>query len=274
MKFTNDSVPNENVSDEIPTGAASAADWGIKRVASTGSTNADLLVEAASGSPGPTALVADHQTAGRGRLDRRWEAAPSASLLTSLLVRPTVPVTELWLVGAALGCAAAAAVGSVAGVDAQLKWPNDLVVPGGGKLAGTLAERSADGALVIGIGLNIAWPDDAFVDELAGGTSLAQHSDADVDRDELFTALLDGFAQRFAAVEARETTALIAELRTRSATIGRNVAISLPSGEVLDGEAIAIDDDGRLRLRLTDGAEQSFAVGDIVHATLSSNPPS
>ncbi len=258
-----------NANDEIAHGAADAAGWRVRRVDSTGSTNVDLLAEAGSGDPGTLALVADHQSAGRGRLDRRWVAPPGASLLASLLVRPTVAASDLWLVGAALACAAAAAVRTVASVDAQLKWPNDLVVPGAGKLAGTLAERSGDGALVLGIGLNIAWPDDAFVDELSGGTSLAQHTEAAPDRDELFGALLDGFAKRYDAIEAGDHTAIVAEVRARSATVGRTVVITLPDGDRLEGEAIAIDDDGRLRLRLQDGTEQPFAVGDIVHATLS-----
>jgi len=104
--------------------------------------------------------VADHQSAGRGRLDRRWESPPGSSLLTSILFRPTFDPAELHLCTAAVALAAAEACRRVAGVGPVIKWPNDLLV-GEAKLAGVLAEADFTGdacAVVVGIGINVAWP--------------------------------------------------------------------------------------------------------------------
>src|SRR5687768_17788881 len=98
----------------------------VRRVDEIDSTNTALLAEAKAGAPEGVVLVADHQTAGRGRLGRTWEAPPGASLLVSVLLRPDVSSVEL--VTMAAGLAMAEAVEQVAGVDARLKWPNDLVV--------------------------------------------------------------------------------------------------------------------------------------------------
>ena len=126
-------------------------------VPSTGSTNADLLARAADpGSPEGQVLVAEEQTAGRGRLGRSWSSVPGASLTFSVLLRPaTVPAARRGWLTLLAGVAVASAVRSVAGVDAVLKWPND-VLAGDRKLAGILAEQSPDGsAVVIGTGLNV-----------------------------------------------------------------------------------------------------------------------
>ena len=120
----------------------------------TGSTNDDLLAAAATGAPDRSVLVADHQTAGRGRLDRRWEAPPGVNLLVSILFR-TVPSPPSTLTQR-VGLAAIDACRVAAGVDAVLKWPNDLLV-GERKLAGILAQRAADGSIVVGLGLNVGW---------------------------------------------------------------------------------------------------------------------
>ena len=129
------------------------AGWTVEHVAATGSTNADLAADAA-GRPDRSVLVADHQTAGRGRLDRRWDAPPGANLLASLLFHivpdPAVDLTRR------VGLAAVDACHEVAGVAAALKWPNDVMV-GERKLAGILAQRTANGSVVVGIGLNVGW---------------------------------------------------------------------------------------------------------------------
>ena len=128
----------------------------VRVVGETGSTNADLLALARDGAPEGIVLVADHQTAGRGRLDRRWEAPPGSSLLMSMLFRPPRSVTHLNLVNAAAGIAASDACNEVAGFRPLLKWPNDVVVDDR-KLAGILAEVVGQ-AVVVGIGLNVNWP--------------------------------------------------------------------------------------------------------------------
>ncbi len=108
----------------------------VRWVDETGSTNADLLSAAAEGAGEGLVLVADHQTAGRGRLDRTWEAPPGSSLLVSVLLRPAVTVDDAFLVMSAAGVAAVDACHDVAGLRPGLKWPNDLVVVAGDRYAG------------------------------------------------------------------------------------------------------------------------------------------
>ena len=149
--------------------------WDVHRFEEIDSTNAYLQRQARLGAPEGTVAVAEHQSAGRGRLDRRWEAPPGASLLASVLFRPELDPSELHLCTAAMALAAAEACRRVAGVGPVLKWPNDVLV-GEEKLAGVLAEaelrRRAGGAVavVVGIGLNVDWPGPAG----AGGTCLRE----------------------------------------------------------------------------------------------------
>jgi hypothetical protein len=133
------------------------ARWHVRVIDETGSTNADLLAAAAAGAPNRSVLAARHQTAGRGRLDRRWEAPPGANLLVSLLFSEVPEFPHELTQRVAL--AARAAARSIAGVDARLKWPNDLLV-GDQKLAGVLAQGAITGdrrVVVVGIGINVGW---------------------------------------------------------------------------------------------------------------------
>jgi BirA family biotin operon repressor/biotin-[acetyl-CoA-carboxylase] ligase len=141
-----------------------AARFTVRRFVDIDSTQRYALDEARRGAPARLVAVADHQSAGRGRLGRRWEAPPGSNLLMSVLLRPTMPVEELHLCTVVVALAALDACASVAGVDAELKWPNDLMV-GDRKLAGVLAEAVAGtppgppiAAVVVGIGVNVRWP--------------------------------------------------------------------------------------------------------------------
>ena len=129
----------------------------IEVVPSTGSTNADLLARALSGEPQGVLLAAEEETAGRGRMGRTWESPPRAALTFSLLLNPAVPPARRGWLPLLTGVAVAAAVTGVTGVEARLKWPNDLLVGDYGfwKLAGILAEAACD-AVVVGIGLNVS----------------------------------------------------------------------------------------------------------------------
>jgi BirA family transcriptional regulator, biotin operon repressor / biotin---[acetyl-CoA-carboxylase] ligase len=203
---------------------------------------------AGSGAPEGVVVVADAQTAGRGRRGRRWDAPAGSSLLVSVLLRPPAPHLGLM----AAGLAAVDACRSVADVDASLKWPNDLLVDGHGKLAGMLAE-AVDGGVLVGLGLNVDW---AGAPLPAGGTSLAEVTGMVVDRARLLVAYL-------VALEGRcrqSPPALLAAYRAVCATIGRHVRVELPGGTSIEGPATGVDDDGRL---LVDG--RPVAAGDVVH---------
>lgn len=230
------------------------------------STNAELLRRAGAGAPAGAVLVARHQTAGRGRLDRRWEAPPGASLLVSVLLRPGVPATESFLFTMAAGLAAIEACAAVAGVGAWLKWPNDAVVErpeGTRKLAGILAEAQLDGdrlaVLVVGMGLNVDWQN-PLPDELAGiATALNHETGSEVDRDRLLEVWLRAFGDRL----DRLGPATVAEYRGACSTLGRRVRVERP-GDVVEGQAVDVDDHGRLVVA-AGGTTHLVAVGDVVH---------
>ncbi len=240
-------------------------------VPSTGSTNADLLARAADPySPEGQVLLAEEQTAGRGRLGRSWSSVPGASLTFSVLLRPAaVPAARRgWLMLLA-GVAVASAVRSVAGVDAVLKWPND-VLAGDRKLAGILAEQSTDGAaVVLGIGLNVATPPEIPVSAtgLVATSLIAQG--AAVSREDLLLAMLDQLEHWYTAFRADpdpERSGLLEAYRALCQTLGRTVRVELPAGGVLTGAARDIDAEGRLLVADGDGDSVTpVSAGDVVH---------
>jgi BirA family transcriptional regulator, biotin operon repressor / biotin---[acetyl-CoA-carboxylase] ligase len=237
-------------------------------VATTRSTNADLL---ARGGPEGQVLVAEEQTAGRGREGRTWVSLPGASLTFSVLLRPTSvsPASRGWL-PLLTGVAVAAAVRSATGVAAVLKWPNDVLV-GDRKLAGILAEQSPDGdAVVVGIGLNVATPRDALPASPTGlpATSLLVEG-ADVNRETLLIEILRCLERRYLVFRADPDPArsgLLAQYRAACGTLGRQVRVELPAGRVLTGTAEAVDPGGRLLVRPAEAASATpVSAGDVIH---------
>jgi BirA family biotin operon repressor/biotin-[acetyl-CoA-carboxylase] ligase len=216
------------------------AGWHVRHVAETGSTNADLLSDPTA--PHRTALVSDHQTAGRGRLDRRWDAPPSANLLVSLLFRdvPTIPGDLM----RGVGVAAVEAARGLGAPDALLKWPNDVIV-GDRKLAGLLAERGRDGEIVVGLGLNVGWAPD-------GATRLGDH----VSPLEVLAAVLTAYDRLPHDLHER--------YRSLLGTLGRRVRVEMPDDE-FTGVAIEVERDGRLVVVDDCAASHRVDVGDVVH---------
>jgi BirA family biotin operon repressor/biotin-[acetyl-CoA-carboxylase] ligase len=253
-----------------PTGAWASLDV----VASTGSTNADLLARATGpdAAPDRSVLVAEHQDAGRGRRDRVWEDRASEGLTFSVLLRPREVAPERWGWAPLLaGLALVEAVGRVSSVPAALKWPNDLLLGAepAAKGAGILAEVGAgsggDRALVIGIGLNVATP---VADLPAGATSLAAEG-ADPGRDAVLVAVLRALAdldERWRGAHGDVVAAgIVDDYRARCATLGREVSVALPGDRVLAGRAVDVDRDGRLAVRAPDGGTTVVSAGDVVH---------
>ena len=240
---------------------AAPRNWDVRWLEETGSTNADALALARSGAPEGVVLVADHQTAGRGRLGRTWQAPPGSSLLATVLLRPAASDADLMMPAVAL--AMAAAVQACTGVEPGLKWPNDLTVDDR-KLAGVLAETDWSGtgvAVCVGIGVNCNWPAEV-PDELATTLVALNHlTGADVDRAELLAAFLAELDRRYADLDRR---ALRDEWRDRSATIGRRVRVELGS-EAVNGVALDITAEGHLEVACDDGSRRGFAVGDVTH---------
>ena len=231
------------------------------------STNRWVLEQARAGAPEGLVAVADHQTAGRGRLGRTWAAPPGASLLASVLLRPHLPPDSLHLVTAAVALAASDACRSGAGVEPGLKWPNDLLV-GDRKLAGVLAEAdlgSAGGpAVVVGIGINVNWPDPLPEELEAIATSLDRAAGRPVDREALLVDLLVGLERRYAGLgHEGGRAALASEYRARCSTIGRAVRVEL-ADESFTGTACDVNDAGQL-LVTTDVCLRTVSAGDVVH---------
>jgi BirA family biotin operon repressor/biotin-[acetyl-CoA-carboxylase] ligase len=227
----------------------------VRWVEETDSTNSRLLDDARAGAPEGRVLVADHQTAGRGRLGRRWEAPAGSSLLVSVLVRPALPVARAHLVTMAAGLAASDACEAVAGVRPGLKWPNDLVVDDA-KLAGLLAESVVDGealrALVVGMGLNVT------AAPAEGATCLADHAGGPVDRRPLLDAWLARLDARLDALDD-----VLADYRPRCATLGRDVRVARPD-DAVEGRAVDVTDAGHLVVDAA-GGRLELAAGDVVH---------
>ncbi|MFG2135649.1 biotin--[acetyl-CoA-carboxylase] ligase [Streptomyces sp. NPDC048650] len=239
-------------------------------VDSTGSTNTDLAARAAKGEVTEGAvLVAEEQSAGRGRLDRRWSAPPRSGLFFSVYLTPTAPTARWGWLPLLTGVATAAALARTAGVDTTLKWPNDLLVTVDGaerKTGGILAERAGDG-VVIGIGLNVSLRADELPVPTAGSLALA--GAPGTDRDPLLRAVLRSLEEWYGkwqdAVGDPAASRLQEAYAAGCATLGRSVRAELPGDAELLGEAVAIDGDGRLVLATEDGVQQPVAAGDIVH---------
>ncbi|MCU1345972.1 MAG: biotin--acetyl-CoA-carboxylase ligase [Acidimicrobiia bacterium] len=238
----------------MPPPTPKPAHWRVKRVASTGSTNSDVLALAAAGEPDGLVLVADHQTAGRGRLGRTWEAPPGSSFLASVLVRPALDVADLHLLTQWVALAAVDACQAAAGVTAELKWPNDLMV-GDRKLAGVLAEstvvQARATAVAVGVGLNVSW---AYPDT---GVSLRELSDHTVTTDDVLEAFLEALG------EGPDPAVIRAAYRQRLSTVGQHVRVELP-GDHFEGIATDVGDDGRLVVAVG-GETRLLAAGDVIH---------
>lgn len=237
-------------------------------VETTASTNADL---AASGAADRTVLIALEQSAGQGRRGRSW-SSPAGGLYLSVLFRPAgVPAERLPWLNLIAGLALVR-VAQSAGVVATLKWPNDLLLGSGpGKGAGILSEITADGAVVVGMGLNVAkLPSD--VQPAPGGlapTSLEDLGAAELDRGELAFRLLVELAGlegvwRKNGGDAVES-GVLEEYEEHSSTVGQNVRVELPGGVELLGVAQRIEADGTLVVRGADGVEHGVSAGDVVH---------
>lgn len=269
----------------------------LRSVAETGSTNADvrLLLTAATvdgnldGPDGPTTdgayldapvvLLADHQSAGRGRLGRGWEAPPGTSVLMTIgypLV--SVPAERWTLMTMCLSLAVTDTTERMGISSLSIKWPNDLVVEdpaarnGYRKIGGILAETATSPAmgdcLIIGVGLNVNW--NTMPEELAATAaslnSLTSPAGTDVDRDDLVTGILTSLDQAWLPVIEGPPVGLVRlfdAYRDRCSTLNRAVRVELPDG-LFRGTATGVDPDGALVVQGPEGTRR-ITVGDVVH---------
>lgn len=252
----------------------------IRVVSATGSTNTDVLEEAGAGAPEGLVIAAEEQTAGKGRLGRTWQARRGSALTFSVLLRPrSIPEAARAWFSLLAGVAVVRAVRQQSGVDARLKWPNDVVVCDC-KLAGILAERSGD-AIVVGIGLNVLGRSDDL--PVATATSLEDANASRTDRTELLAAILKEIEQWYVRWSEAGGDAVAAGLRdeylTLCTTLGRQVRVLLPADRVLAGRAAEVDAAGRLLVEVAPGSDTSglpeagpgggglvaVSAGDVIH---------
>jgi BirA family biotin operon repressor/biotin-[acetyl-CoA-carboxylase] ligase len=244
-----------------PLDAARLPEHQVEVVEEAGSTNVLVAERARADGPEGLVIVAEHQTAGRGRLARTWETPARSALTFSVLLRPVVPAASwLWL-PLLTGYEVTKAL-RAAGFDAAVKWPNDVLI-GERKVAGILVERveTASGpAAVVGVGLNVGMTADEL--PVPEATSLAIEGEVP-DRTELLGLLLDTLWEGYVTWQEggeAATTRLAASYAAACSTIGQRVRVDLPSGEVLTGTATGIDPSGRL---LVDGT--AVSAGDVIH---------
>ena len=239
----------------------------------TGSTNDVAKGLAAQGAPEGTVVVADEQTAGRGRLGRRWLAPPTTCLLCSLLFRPKLPPTHVNRLTMLCSLAAADAVEQVTGLPVALKWPNDLIAKSQTpnpksqawkKLAGVLTETGVVGEqlgfAVVGIGINVNVTPDALPTLAPDATSILAETGREADRVALLATLLAGVEARCERLQAGESPR--AEWAARLMTLGQHVEVTTSEG-VLAGVAESVDEDGALLLRTPDGKLHRLLAGDV-----------
>ncbi|GED09154.1 biotin--[acetyl-CoA-carboxylase] ligase [Cellulosimicrobium cellulans] len=250
----------------------------LEVVPESASTNAELAraVAADPGAwPAPALLVAEHQPGGRGRLGRSWTTPPRAALLGSLLLRPDVPREALSWLPLLAGLATTRALRATAGVDAVVKWPNDVLVPDPGagasaplrKVAGILAEVLPDGGVVVGVGLNVSQRRDEL--PVPTATSLALAGAATTDREIVLVALHEAFGEVLVrwqdAGGDAHAAGLDADCAEVSATLGTRVRVERVAGGDVVGLATGLAPDGGLVVREDDGTTSVHHSGDVHH---------
>lgn len=253
---------------------AAAVSPRVQVIETTDSTNADVVAhvqDAPHEWPHLSLLLTTDQRAGRGRLDRSWTAPPGTALALSVVVRVGgIPhASRGWIplvAGAAMTRAVAAQLRGT-GHSARLKWPNDVLLDGG-KVCGILAEvvPGHPDVVVIGAGVNTRMPaSDLPVDTATSFEALGLVAD----EDRLIADYLSALAEQLdALVGARgnaSAAGVRAEIEALCATVGSDVAVALPDGEVLRGRALRIDDDGRLVVVQESEYESAVSAGDVVH---------
>jgi len=231
-----------------------------------GSTNDRILAAGRDGAPEGLAVIADRQTAGRGRLGRSWASLPGVGLYTSILLRPKLPASQAPLLTLVAGLAVTEAIETVTGLSPRLKWPNDLLV-NGKKVVGVLTETASVESRVtyvaVGIGINVGQEAQDFPEEFrATATSLRLASGREVPRGNLAAEIYNGLDGWYREFSAGRLEAILACGRERSALLGSPVDV-LAGDERWSGLAVDLDTDGALLVRKENGTVRRVVAGDV-----------
>jgi BirA family biotin operon repressor/biotin-[acetyl-CoA-carboxylase] ligase len=263
-------VPDRLYPEEI--GAHLVTRWlarDLRWFDSIDSTNRLALELAREGAGHGTTVVAEAQTAGRGRLGRSFYSPPHANLYTSIVLRPDLTTAQAptWILASAVAVAEAVDQTLGGGGDVEIKWPNDVLL-GGLKTSGILMELGAEATrvsfLVLGIGVNLNVDRETFPDEFrAHATSLASHLGRRIDRIRFAARLYNALEEVLDTCAERGFEAVRPRFEGRFRMKGRPVRVLEPGGTTLEGVAAGIDPDGALRVRRPDGQETRLVAGDV-----------
>jgi BirA family biotin operon repressor/biotin-[acetyl-CoA-carboxylase] ligase len=208
-----------------------------------------------------TVIIADCQTAGRGRLGREWLSPPQSSILLSIILYPLPEQLPRLTIAACL--AVAKSIEKVSGLEPTIKWPNDVLIAGK-KVSGILIESDAHGDRVnyaiVGIALNVNFDPTSIPEISETATSLKQILGREVSRREVLIVLLDEFEALYSALRHGEP--IDREWRRRLETLGKNISVRC-GDEIQEGVAEGVDEDGNLLLRHSDGSLVTIAAGDV-----------
>jgi BirA family biotin operon repressor/biotin-[acetyl-CoA-carboxylase] ligase len=238
----------------------------LEVLAEVGSTNDRAMAAGHAGGPEGLTILADRQTAGRGRRGRTWSSPAGVGLYTSILLRPPERPARTPLLTLVAGLAVAEATGEIAGVCARLKWPNDILV-GGRKAAGILAEMSTTdekvSCVVVGVGINVNHgPEDLPEGQYPPAGSLAMETGRRIPRGELAAAIYNALDRWYEVFCRGQYASILAAGRERSATLGRSVDVLSDEGQ-WRGLAVDLDTDGALLVRGGSGELRRVLAGDV-----------
>ena len=234
----------------------------VLRFESLPSTNTELARLAAEGAAEGVSVVADEQTAGRGRLQRSWSSPKGAGLYFSILLRPTIPQNYWPLITFMAAIAVGDALREACDLQTDIKWPNDLL-SGERKICGILAEAidtPAGRAVIVGIGINLT--QNAFPLELAdGATSVAAAIGRVPDRERVLAALLDALSRWYVLVDQ---PGLIVDTWSNRSSYALGKLVQVSNGDhVWQGTTCGVEPDGALRLRMSSGEIKLVRAGDV-----------
>ncbi len=232
----------------------------------TGSSNADAFRLAAEGAEEGTVLLADCQLAGKGRLGRRWESPAGVNLYCSVVLRPQLPPHEAPQLTFLSAVAVARTIQATTGLQASIKWPNDLLI-NGRKVAGLLNEMNAEtdrvGFVILGIGVNLNMRADQFPPDLRSpATSLMLESGSPVSRLAFTVRLLQELDREYTRFQLSGFGPVRKEWAQYCNAFGREVRVEAGSG-CLQGAFAGIDHDGALLMKLSDGRTERILSGDV-----------
>jgi BirA family transcriptional regulator, biotin operon repressor / biotin---[acetyl-CoA-carboxylase] ligase len=231
-------------------------------VGSTNTVAAELSEKISEGA----VVVADGQERGRGRLGRTWISPAGVNIHMSVILRPIMEIRDATLITIMAAVACATALRKATGLDVSIKWPNDLTVSGkklGGILTDLKTEKGTIVAAIVGIGINVNSDTDIFPGEVNKiATSVKKETGNLSSREEIAVAVLDEIDKWYTILQGRDNNMLLSEWKRLTSTLGKKVAV-IVGEETLNGVAEAIDDEGRLLLKLPSGEIKRISSGDL-----------